>query len=205
MLYYMYNSKGGKMSINFNKIVEQYLSKDRDDFWSSSINQAFKTLPTPQAKGSVGVKFYKQYLESKGYEARIISNQGDIEWREDSKSPWNKDEVKTATTELKRINKNKLNEMIKEKIWVNQVRPAQKEWQGLVIIGIYPNHEKIWRMTRDEWDSNFETLDSVQRGMKHTGQLGKGNLEQVTLVKNSNRNNFHEWPLIYSSQKRGVL
>ena len=35
--------------------------------------------------------------------------------------------------------------MITEKIWVNQIRPAQKSWKGIVIIGVYPNHVKIFR------------------------------------------------------------
>ena len=189
--------------IDVKELIEQELktTKSEEDLWQGSINQSWKLLPTPQAKGSLGTKIYKATLEKQGKEARIISNEGDIEWRDGPDSPWVKDEVKAASATVKRIYKGKKNEMITEQIWVNQIRPGQKSWEGVVIVGVYPNHTKIWRKTRKNWDSNYKKLSSVQKGLKHTGQKGDEVLEQVTMVKNSKRNNFDEWECIYSDLK----
>jgi len=189
--------------INVKNLIEQELktTKNEENMWQGSKNQSWKLLPTPQAKGSLGTKIYKAVLEQQGKEARIISDEGDIEWRKDPNSPWIKDEVKAAAATVKRVFKGKEKEMITEQIWVNQIRPGQKSWEGIVIVGVYPNHTKIWRKTRKEWDKNYKKLDSVQKGLKHTGQKGEEVLEQVTMIKNSNRNNFHEWECIYSDQK----
>ena len=188
--------------INTRDLIEQQLTiTSEDDLWQGSKNQGWKLLPTPQAKGSLGTKIYKTWLERQGYEARVISDQGDIEWRKDTNSRWIKEEVKAAGATVDKIYKNKPKEMIKEQVWVNQIRPGQKGWEGIVIVGVYPNHTKIWRMDRQAWDNNYKDLDSVQKGLKHTGQTGEDDLEQVTMVKNSKRNNFHEWPLIYTDQE----
>jgi hypothetical protein len=189
--------------INIKDLIEEQLKQtvNEDNLWQGSTNQGWKLLPTPQAKGSLGTKIYKEWLEGKGYEAKIISDQGDIKWRKDSKSPWIKDEVKAASATVKIIFKGKEKEMTTEQIWVNQIRPGQKTWRGIVIVGVYPNHTKIWRKTREDWDKNYKKLNSVQTGLKHTGQKGEDVLEQVTMIKNSNRDNFHEWECIYSDQQ----
>lgn len=190
------------MKINVEEMIQNELRQpDENDLWAGSKHQAWKHLGTPQIKGSLGTKIYKALLESQGCEVEIISDQGDIKWRKDKKSPWIKEEVKAAAATVELIYKGKENEQIKEQIWVNQIRPGQKEWEGIVIVGIYPNHTRIWRKTREDWDANYKTLDSVAKGLKHTGQEGDEQLEQVTMVKNSKRNNFKEWDCIYTDQE----
>jgi hypothetical protein len=91
--------------------------------------------------------------------------------------------------------------LITEKIWVNQIRPAQKEWKGIVIVGIYPNHVKIFRKSREDWDNQSNKISSIVKAAKHTGQSGGEQLEAVNLIKNSKTNNFDEWECIYSNQQ----
>lgn len=187
--------------INISNMIDKELQKPNDnDLWAGSRNQGWKLLPTPQVKGSLGTKIYKKWLEQQGYEAKIISDQGDIKWRKDSNSPWIKDEVKAAGATVVEIYRGKKNSMTTEQIWVNQIRPGQKDWDGVVIVGVYPNHVKIWRKTRDDWDSTYKNLDSVTKGLKHTGQTGDNQLEQVTMIKNSKRDNFDEWDCIYTDK-----
>ena len=189
--------------IDVKNLIQQQLkiTSDSRDLWQGSTNQGWKLLPTPQAKGAIGTKIYGAYLKSKGYQIRVVSDEGDIEWRLNSKSPWIKEEVKAASATVNKIFKGKEKEMTTEQIWVNQIRPGQKGWRGIVIVGIYPNHTKIWRKTREDWDKNYKKLDSVRKGLKHTGQQGEDVLEQVTMIKNSKRNNFPEWNCIYSDQQ----
>jgi hypothetical protein len=188
--------------INVKKIINKKIKSNRGkDLWVGSNHQNWKKLKTPQAKGSVGTEIYKAWLESQGHKARIVSDEGDIEWSTDNGKTWVKDEVKAATATVNEIKHGKNKGMITEKIWVNQIRPAQKSWKGIVIVGVYPNHVKIFRKSRQEWDKQYSNLTSVNEGMKHNGQTGEEQLEQVTLVKNQNRNNFGEWNCIYSDQK----
>ena len=188
--------------IDVKKLINKKLKANRGkDLWAGSNHQNWKKLKTPQAKGSIGTEIYKAYLESKGYKARIVSDEGDIEWSKDNGETWIKDEVKTATANVNEITRGKKKGMITEKIWVNQIRPAQKSWKGVVIIGVYPNHIKIFRKTREDWDKEHKNLSSVNSGMKHNGQTGQEQLEQATLIKNQNQNNFHEWDCIYSNQE----
>lgn len=187
--------------INISDMINKELQKPNDDdLWLGSKNQGWKHLPTPQVKGSLGTKIYKEWLEQQGYEAQIISDQGDIQWRKTEQDSWTKDEVKAAGATVAEIYKGKKNNMITEQIWVNQIRPGQKDWDGVVIVGVYPNHVKIWRKTRVAWDNTYRNLDSVTKGLKHTGQTGDNQLEQVTMIKNSARDNFDEWDCIYTDK-----
>ena len=106
MLYYIY-IKGGKM-INVKKIINKKIRANRGkDLWIGSNHQNWKKLKTPQAKGSVGTEIYKAWLESQGYKARIISDEGDIEWSIDGGKTWIKDEVKAATANVNEIKRGK--------------------------------------------------------------------------------------------------
>tara|TARA_R100000426_G_scaffold86760_2_gene69020 strand:+ start:44 stop:631 length:588 start_codon:yes stop_codon:yes gene_type:complete len=190
------------IEINVNKIINSKLKKDNlGDLWFNSKYERFKHLETPQAKGTVGAMIYQEYLRQRGCIAEIVSNEGDIEWSHDGGKSWIKDEVKTASATVKLIFKGKEKEMISEQVWVNQIRPSQKGWQGLVIVAVYPNHVKIFRKNRKDWDEQYKNLSSVTNGLKHNGQIGEEQLEQVTLIKNSKRSNFHEWDMIYTDQQ----
>ena len=190
------------MIIDVENMIENELAKpSEDDLWAGSKHQGWKHIPTPQIKGSLGTKIYKKWLEDQGCEAEIISDQGDIRWRKDPDSPWVKDEVKAAGATVWTVYKGKKNEQINEQIWVNQIRPGQKDWDGIVIVGVYPNHTRIWRKSREDWDATYKSLNSVNNGLKHTGQVGEDQLEQVTMIKNTERNNFDEWDCIYTDQQ----
>ena len=188
--------------INVRKLINNKIKANRGkDLWAGSSHQNWKKLKTPQAKGSIGTEIYKAYLESEGLKARIVSDEGDIEWSQDDGKTWIKDEVKTASACVNKLTVGKKKGMITERAWVNQIRNAQKGWQGIVIVIVYPNHVKIFRKSREDWDKQYSSLTSVTKGMKHNGQTGEEQLEQVTLIKNSNRNNFNEWDCVYSNQK----
>lgn len=188
--------------IDVKKIINKELKKtNKRDLWIGSKYENWQDLDTPQAKGSVGVDIYKEWLISQGYKAKKVSDQGDILWSQDGGKTWIKDEVKTATVGVKKLIRGNHKGLITESIWVNQIRPAQKEWKGIVIVGIYPNHVKIFRKSREDWDNQCDKISSIVKAAKHTGQSGSEQLEAVSLIKNSNRNNFDEWECIYSDQQ----
>jgi hypothetical protein len=175
------------IKFNAKQLIEERLVKKPNDLWAGSLHEGWDSLSTPQAKGDIGTEIYKKHLQLKGYEVEIISDEGDIRYRKDATSPWIKDEVKVSKATLKVThNGTKLS----EKLWFNQVRPGQAGWDGIVLVGIYPEYIRIWRKDRQTWDETYRSLHSVQNGLKHTGQE---QLEQVTLVKNSRTNNFGEW------------
>jgi len=190
------------ININAQQLISEGLTKDPSDFWSGSLHEDWNNLPTPQVKGSIGSKIYKQFLEQSGYEVEIISDEGDIRYRTSPEDEWIVDEVKAAKATLKL---RKTDGAVNEQLWFNQIRPGQQGWQNIVLVGIYPNHIRIWRKDRETWDTTYKSLDSVSNGLKHTGQTGEEQLEQVTLKKNSNKDNFHEWNCIYTSQQGGKL
>ena len=185
------------ITINTKQLIESKLKTKAESLWDNSKHQGWKELSTPQIKGSLGTEIYQTWLKAKGYQTRIISDEGDIEWRKTSNDPWIKDEVKVAAATLEQ----KADGSVNEQLWFNQIRPGQKSWNGITLVGIYPNHIKIWRKSREDWDSTYKTLSSVKNGLKHTGQNGEEQLEQVTLKKNNRVNNCHEWDLIYTDQQ----
>jgi len=88
--------------INVKKLINKKIKENRGkDLWAGSNHQNWKKLKTPQAKGSIGTEIYKGYLESKGYKARIVSDEGDIEWSKDNGETWIKDEVKKYVDTLR--------------------------------------------------------------------------------------------------------
>ena len=178
------------------------MTVDSNDLWMGSLHEDWNNLPTPQVKGSIGSKIYKEFLEQSGYHVEIISDEGDIRYRKTELDNWTVDEVKAAKATLK---VRKTDNGINEQLWFNQIRPGQQGWQNIVLVGVYPNHIRIWRMDRKTWDSSYKTLKSVAHGLKHTGQTGDDQLEQVTLLKNSKRNNFDEWSCIFTSQQGAKL
>ena len=190
------------ININAKQLITEGMATDSSDLWTSSLHEDWNNLPTPQIKGTIGTKIYKQFLEQSGYQVEIISDEGDIRYRKTELDDWTVDEVKAAKATLK---VRKTDNGINEQLWFNQIRPGQQGWQNIVLVGVYPNHIRIWRMDRKTWDSSYKTLKSVAHGLKHTGQTGDEQLEQVTLLKNSKRNNFNEWNCIFTSQQGAKL
>jgi hypothetical protein len=190
------------ININTKQLIAEGMTVDSNDLWLGSLHEDWNNLPTPQVKGSIGSKIYKEFLEQSGYHVEIISDQGDIRYRKTELDNWTVDEVKAAKATLK---VRKTDNGINEQLWFNQIRPGQQGWQNIVLVGVYPNHIRIWRMDRKTWDSSYKTLKSVAHGLKHTGQTGDDQLEQVTLLKNSKRNNFDEWSCIFTSQQGAKL
>jgi len=162
------------------------------NLWKGSKNLDFLSMSNA-SKGKVGVVAVKQYLESQGFEAQEISNQGDILYQKRPGSMWIKAEVKTSKANLTRLVSGQVNEML----WFNQVRPAQEEWDMLFLVGIYPNHVRIWQKTREDFLNNLAKMHSTVKGLSH---VGTSDLAQVTLKKNSKIDNFHEWEIVHNDQ-----
>ena len=128
------------ININTRQLIEEGLVQGQNDLWANSLHEDWNNLPTPQVKGTIGSKIYKQFLEQSGFETEIISDEGDIRYRKDSSSPWIKDEVKAAKATLKETHGGK---KVSELVWFNQIRPGQSTWDNIVLVGIYPNHIRI--------------------------------------------------------------
>jgi len=150
------------------------------------------------SKGSHGTNCYKQYLENLGYEVRIVSDKGDLEYKWPSLIEWIKAEVKAAKADLKILKDGKVN----HSLWFNQLRPMQKGWDEAVLVGCYPNHIRIWRMSRKDFDAKYRTMSSTKDCLSH---VGTNELVGVSLVKNTKKNNFHEWECIHNDQVGKIL
>jgi len=150
------------------------------------------------AKGAHGSAAYKKFLEANGFEAKIISDEGDIKYRKSPSDPWIKAEVKAAKCDIEILK----NGFIKESLWFNQLRPNQKGWDEAVLVGFYPNHIRIWRKTRQEWDTTCDTMDSTNKVLEH---VGTDELRGVLLKKNTRASNFHEWECIHNDQQGDLL
>ena len=152
------------------------------------------------AKGAHGSYAYKKFLEAKGYEAEIISDEGDLRYRTSPDGDWIKAEVKASKCDVKELQRPK--GFITEQLWFNQLRPNQKGWNEAVLVGFYPNHIRIWRKTRAEWDETCDTMDSTNKVLEH---IGTDELRGVRLNKNSKGSNFHEWECIHNDQQGELL
>jgi len=150
------------------------------------------------SKGKIGTVCYKEYLEYLGYTVEIISDRGDLRYRKKKTDPWRKAEVKTSKVDLKVLKSGSIN----EQLWFNQVRPEQGGWQEVVLVGIYPSHVRMWRMSRGQFLNRRGVMNSTVKGLSH---VGTDQLSQVTLKKNSKVDNFHEWELIHNDQQGNLL
>jgi hypothetical protein len=167
-------------------------SKAGDIPWLNSRNLPFKTLPTPQDKGTVGVKLFMAHLLSLGYEVEIVSDQGDIKYRKPGGS-WIKDEVKSASARIRAL---------KNGDWstthvFNQIRPNQEGWDGVTLVSVWPNHTEIHRLSREEY---FRSKSIGSAGIS-SGHTGTEELDKVTLVSNSRTFNYDEWSCIYTDKE----
>jgi len=169
------------------------------DLWKGSKHELW-FRNNNYAKGAHGSYAYKKYLEAQGFEAEIISDEGDLRYRIDEDSPWIKAEVKAAKCDLKELQRPK--GFVNESLWFNQLRPNQKGWDEAVLVGFYPNHIRIWRKTRAEWDATCDTMDSTNKVLEH---IGTDELRGVRLNKNSKGSNFDEWECIHNDQQGALL
>lgn len=171
-------------------IVEAVKRESSSDPWFNSPCESFRDLTKPQWKGKVGVLLYKEYLERSGYDVRLISDEGDIEFRAPGDVTWHRDEVKTASADMKY---RKRDGKYTTSHWFNQVRPNQKSWDAVTLVAVFPFYYQIYRMEREEYfqNRNFGTAGITP------GHTGTDDLDQVKLVDNSMKNSYNEWDLIY--------
>jgi len=148
------------------------------------------------SKGAHGVYAYKVYLDSLGAETKNISDEGDLKYRFKKSDTWRKAEVKTSKATLNVLCRPK--GFVSEHLWFNQIRPMQSGWHEIVLVGVYPNHIRIWRKSREQWETGCKTLSSMVKGLSH---VGSDQLGQVTLMKNTKKNNFNEWECIHTDQQ----
>jgi hypothetical protein len=152
------------------------------------------------AKGAHGAYAYKKFLKNKGYQVEIISDEGDLRYKKNETDLWIKSEVKASKADLRTLKRPE--NFVAEKLWFNQLRPKQKGWEEAVLVGFYPNHIRIWRKSRKDWDKQCDTITSTNKVLEH---VGTNELRGVMLEKNSRRNNFHEWECIHNDQQGGLL
>jgi len=152
------------------------------------------------AKGAHGTYAYKKLLINQGFEAKVINSEGDLQYKKPSDKDWIKAEVKSSKAILKVLKRPK--GLIREELWFNQLRPKQKGWDEAVLVGFYPNHIRIWRKSRKQWDETCDSMSSTINVLEH---IGTDELRGVMLRKNSNQNNFHEWECIHNDQQGDLL
>ncbi len=165
--------------------------------WKNSKHQNW-FLNNNYSKGSHGTKAYKKYLESEGYEVVIISDQGDLMYKKPTSDRWIKSEVKASKAKLEYTK----NGFLREHLWFNQLRPKQKGWDEVALVGFYPNHIRIWKKTRKDWDTECSTMHSTTKVLEH---VGTDELRGVMLLKNTRTNNFSEWDCIHNDQQAGLI
>jgi len=163
--------------------------KSLPPLWKGSKHELWFRLRN-QIKGHVGTLALTQLLQAQGFTCRKISNQGDLEYFVDGS--WRKVEVKTSYAKLAVLKNGEVN----QKLWFNQIRPQQSEWQEIVLVGVYPNHVRIWKMDRDQFFNRAPLMTSVD----NRGHYGTQDMIQVNLLKNSNQDNFSEWNCVYNDQ-----
>ena len=167
------------MSIAARFIKEQLENKIREQ-WLGSANENWFNLK-PQRKGKVGSEVVKYMLELEGYEVRDISDNGDLEYRKIGTKKWHKCEAKASKVEFTTNG---------EWFWWNQIRPKQS-WDSVALVGVYPDSVKVW------WKEKTDFNEDDYRSGHVTGDGDDKSLLEVKLIKNSKRDNFHTWDLVY--------
>lgn len=168
---------------------------DNRQAWEGSKHEKWFSLASA-SKGKIGTLAYADLLRSKGLEVKIISSEGDLEYKEAGSQKKTKVEVKTSKADVSKLK----NGEHRFDLWFNQIRPKQKGWKEIVLVGVFPNHVRIWQKSRKEWDSTFSALESVS-----IGHRGSEDLMEVRLRKNTNTNNLNEWKEIYNDQEGKAL
>ena len=161
-------------TVKVNSLVSEVMKTDEKlKLWEGSKNSGVLSLTTPQQKGELGVRIVKTLLEDKGHVVEKISDQGDL--RIDGEHS----EVKYATVTLGTKGQ--------EKFWWNQIRPKQEKWTSLQLVGMYPDHVKVWSFTRKQYFNTLKQIDKLVTPGHTTGNKKSTDLEQVIFVKNSRR------------------
>ena len=178
-----------------NDFISQVLNEQdkKNNPWFGSLNENFKNLPTPQAKGKVGVLAFQKFLQQSGCKTRLVNDQGDIEYKLPNTTDWIRDEVKTASASFKY---RKRDNSFSTEHWFNQIRPNQESWHGVTLVAVYPYHYEIYRKSREEY---FQSRIIGASGIT-PGHTGTDELDQVKLVDNTNRNGYNDWELIYEGE-----
>ena len=169
---------------NLPEYMEPYLIAN-DPLWTGSEHENWERLGRGQDKGAIGTEIVMDFLRDEwGCEVSKISDEGDI-MLINERGEEERMEVKTATSKLK---PHVRTDFVNVELWFNQIRPKQKGWSWLALVGVYPNHIRIWIMSRKDWDRKHKLLKSIRPG--HTGTE---DLMEVRLIKNTKTNTFLEW------------
>jgi hypothetical protein len=170
-------------------LKEKFTAGRTNPLWRGSDHEPW-LRESNDAKGKLGTWAVAQYLKHKGFECRNISDEGDLEFRRLKTDQWEKAEVKASIITLTQLKNGHMN----EGAWFNQVRMLQLGWAHLFLVGVYPNCLKIWYKSREDYVSARSTMKSTD-GLSH---IGTDELDSVVLTKNTNRNTFREWEIVYN-------
>jgi len=189
--------KDAQMKTFVNKWIDEALAHERSvQGWPPNArNRDYLKIHTPQQKGKIGTKVYAQWLTDQGFEVEIIEGKelsGDLRYRLLSTDSWTVTEVKLSKCTLKTLRCGFIN----LSLWWNQIRP-RKKWDEIALVGIYPNHCRIWRKSREEWDRDCEALSTCSE----KGHTGTDDLWKVNFRRNKRTDNFSEWKEVYSTQQ----
>ena len=175
---------------NTNLNVNAQLSKlqpKANKAWLGSKNESYKRL-TNQKKGKFGVVLIQELLQNNGYEAEMINDEGDLQYRKSGSEDWTKVEVKTAGVNMDG----------KWNAWFNQIRPNQESWQEVWLVSVFPNHVRIYKKSRENFVNNISIMESTKKCLTHYGtdDLAGANLTHA---------NEWEWNCIYNNQQGDLL
>jgi len=184
--------------IDSKSIINKY-AKTVPDYWHGSKHENWYNIINQQ-KGKAGTDLYSSFLESRGYETREISDEGDLLYRKRGQQKWNRVEVKAGKANLKFLKDG----FVTEQFWFNQIRPKQGGWDEVALVCVYPNHIKILINNRESFDSLLrEHQGGVKNSLDGLSHKGTEELAAVVLKKNTKINNFNEWREVYCDQNNG--
>ena len=189
------------MNDNFVKDLISQHESTIPKMWENSLHEKWYFRINNQNKGKVGSEIVKQFLVECGFEAEIVSDKGDIIYKKPEDLEYTKAEVKISKANLECLLRPK--NFITEELWFNQLRAKQSGWSEIFLVGIYPNHWRIWRKSREEFEDQINTLSSFNKKLSHVeaDDPTDKNLRSVGLIKNTKSDNFHEWDEIFNNQK----
>lgn len=172
--------------------------KEIPEMWKNSLHEGWFDVNN-QNKGEIGSKLVKKFLTDKGFEVEIISDKGDIIYKKPEDLEFSKAEVKAAKANLEKLKSG----FVTEELWFNQIRNKQSGWNEIFLVGMYPNHWKIWRKDRELLQEQLTELSCFNKKLAHVeaDNPNDKNLTSIGLIKNTKSDNFHEWDLIFTNQK----
>ena len=176
-----------------NRWIEEGRQKElADEGWHDDATFAgWLNLAKTQTKGKIGTLVVGAYYEDQGFAVEYIESKnlsGDLKYRREVHEKWKIVEVKISKCTVKWLRSG----LQAISFWWNQIRP-KKEWDEIVLVGVYPDELRIWRKSREEWDQTRHTLTSCSE----KGHTGTNDLHKVNLKRNTRSDNFFEWEEIY--------